>query len=302
MWPTYGQNFRAFFIVYIQKNLYNYTNLNIKGDQIMKKPIVITLTNHKGGVGKTTISCNLSASVSRLKRRSGARYHGLLIDFDPQGNTSDTMLKEGVNPNDTISELFRYGGSVDRGIYPTKSKFLDIMPCDLRLFMMEDFLRESGQFMDLKTIIDTNNAVFGKYDYIVIDSPPNLGPFMLNAISASDYYMVPIEAGSIYSLTGLHTLEQVIENHLKQYGINSKLLGYVLNRYDGRTIASKEMMSQARHFYKNLLFDTVIRDNTTVKRAQGCKKTVHQLQPNSFGAIDFDALAKEFIQRLKLDV
>lgn len=267
----------------------------------MKKPVVITLTNHKGGVGKTTISCNLSSSICRLNKKS-SKYKGLIIDFDPQGNTSDTMLKQGVSPEHTITELFKYGGSPERCIYPTKSKNLDIMPCNLHLFMMEDFLRESeNRLMDLKIIFETNPKVFKDYDFIIIDSPPNFGPFMLNAISASDYYMVPIEAGSIYSLTGLHTLEQVIENHLKDRDINVQLLGYVLNQYDGRTIASKEMLSQARHFYKELLFDTVIRNNTTVKRAQACKKTVHQLEPHSYGAIDFNDLAKEFIKKVKLN-
>jgi chromosome partitioning protein len=268
----------------------------------MKKPIVITVTNHKGGVGKTTVSCNLACSIARRKKSNGEHYKGLLLDMDPQGNSSSTIITEKAHVIDTISEVLEYGRPMKDCWYPTKQKNLKVIPSNIHLFRQElKMMQAVSPSKYIQKLFDKEADFLSEFDYMVIDSPPNLGPFMMNSIMACDYYIVPIEAGSIYSLEGLHMLEEIISEIKEVSAKKIDLLGYVLNKFDGRTVAGREMKHQVKHFYGDKMLTTIIRRNTAIEKAQCVKKTVWQVEPNSYGAMDFEALASEVVEKVKLD-
>ena len=259
---------------------------------------IISIANHKGGVGKTTIACNLSAGICRQKKHDGKNYKGLLIDLDPQANTSHTMVKEPQDVTNTIRDALN-GVSMQDCVYPTKQKNLYVCPSNIYLFHEEiKMINSPSSALYCQKILENNKTFLDTFDFVLIDSPPNLGPFMMNAVSCCNHYIVPIQAGGIYSLVGLNLLEDRIKDiqHLTQNDIN--LLGYVLNEYDARTNASKEMLSQVKHFYGAKVFESVIRRNTNLQQSQTLKKPVFSLDANCNGAIDFTRLANEVIQKI----
>lgn len=259
---------------------------------------IITVANHKGGVGKTTIACNLSAGICRLKKDNGEAYKGLLIDLDPQANSSHTMLSEKAEVTNTIRDALN-GVALSECVYPSKQKNLYICPSDIFLFKEEiNMLNSPSSALYCKKILENNKTYISGYDFVLFDSPPNLGPFMMNAISSCTHYIVPIQAGGIYSLVGLNLLEARIKDIQALTKHNINLLGYVINEYDARTNASKDMESQVRHFYRDKVFNTVIRRNTNLQQSQTLKKPVYQLDANCNGAIDFSRLAGEVINKI----
>jgi len=260
---------------------------------------VITITNHKGGVGKTTVTCNLASGISRLKKSNGDPYNLLILDLDPQGNASQTMLKKGENATNTLTEALA-GTPIMECIYPTVQKGLSIIPSNLVLFQEEiKMLSSPSCALFIKDLFSLNKSYLKRFDYIIIDSPPNLGPFMMNAIAVCHYYIVPLEMGSLYSLLGINNLEERVLDVQRGTGTKGKLLGYLLNKYDGRTSAGQQMKSQVKHFYKDQVLDTVIRKNTTIERAQSSNKSIFSFDLSSYGAKDFSALSNEVVMKIE---
>lgn len=256
---------------------------------------IITITNHKGGVGKTTVSCNLASGIARLQKSDGTHYNLLLIDLDPQANASQTMLKKGENAINTLTEALA-GTPIMECIYPTIQRGLSIIPSNLVLFQQEiRMLSSPSCALFIKDLLLSNKSYLGSFDYIIIDSPPNLGPFMMNAIAVCDYYIIPLEMGSLYSLLGINNLEERVIDVRRGTGAKAKLLGYLLNKFDGRTAAGQQMKNQVKHFYKDQVLDTIIRRNTTIERAQSSNKSIFSFDLSSYGAKDFTALANEVL-------
>ena len=121
----------------------------------------------------------------------------------------------------------------------------------------------------------------------------------MNAIAVCHYYIVPLEMGSLYSLLGINNLEERVLDVQRGTGTKGKLLGYLLNKYDGRTSAGQQMKSQVKHFYKDQVLDTVIRKNTTIERAQSSNKSIFSFDLSSYGAKDFSALSNEVVMKVE---
>ena len=244
---------------------------------------VITISNHKGGVGKTTSTVNLGAALNQQKKRV------LLIDLDPQANLSQSL---GIlEPEKTIY------GSI-RGAYPLTPvevvKGLDVVPSTLDLSGAEiELSGEAGREYILKELID---ALREKYDYILIDSPPSLGLLTLNAFTASDEVILPLQA-QFLAMQGLSKLLEVIEKIQKRLNKNLKIGGVFITQFDGRKVLNRNVFETINEHFNGAVFNTKIRDNIALAEAPAVGQDIFRYSPKSNGAEDYMALSKEILKQ-----
>ena len=243
---------------------------------------VISLSNHKGGVGKTTSTINIGAGLNRLKKKV------LLIDLDPQANLSQSLGIE--EPERTI-----YGAL--KGEYKLEPMEimpgLDLIPSTLDLSGAEvELSGEAGREYILKELIDT---LRGSYDYILIDSPPSLGLLTINAFTASDEVYIPLQAQYL-ALQGLTKLMEVIAKIKSRLNKELKLGGVFITQYDGRKVLNRDVVETIKSHYKESLFKTAIRDNIALAEAPTQGLDIFRYNPKSYGAEDYLSLCKEITQ------
>ena len=246
---------------------------------------IITLSNHKGGVGKTTSSINIGAGLNKLGKRV------LLIDFDPQANLSQSL---GI----VDAEFTIYGAM--RGFYKiapfTILPGLDIVPSTIDLSGAEvEMIGEPGREYILKETIE---PVKNKYDFIIIDSPPSLGLLTINCFTASDEVIIPLQA-QFLALQGLVELVEVIKKIQIKLNTNLSLGGVFITQYDNRKILNKNVSETIVDHFKDQVFKTKIRDNIALAEAPSKALDIFRYNSKSYGAIDYLALAKEVIKRIK---
>ena len=240
---------------------------------------VISISNHKGGVGKTTSAINIGAGLTKLKKRV------LLIDLDPQANLSQSL---GVtDPERTI-----YGAI--RGEYKLQPvqiiKGLDIIPSTLDLSGAEvELSSEAGREYILKELVDPLRR---SYDYILIDSPPSLGLLTINSFTASDEVLIPLQA-QFLALQGMSKLIEVIEKIQKRLNKKLKIGGVFITQYDGRKVLNRDIAESIHKHFKNKIFLTVIRDNIALAEAPAQGLDIFRYDPKSNGAEDYLRLSKE---------
>jgi chromosome partitioning protein len=246
---------------------------------------IITLSNHKGGVGKTTSSINIGAGLNKLGKRV------LLIDFDPQANLSQSL---GI-----IDAEFTIYGAM-RGFYKitpfTILPGLDIVPSTIDLSGAElEMIGEPGREYILKQTIE---PIKNKYDFIIIDSPPSLGLLTINSFTASDKVLIPLQA-QFLALQGLVELVEVIKKIQTKLNTNLSLGGVFITQYDNRKILNKNVSETIVDYFKDEVFKTKIRDNIALAEAPSKALDIFRYNSKSYGAIDYLALAKEIIKRIK---
>lgn len=243
---------------------------------------VISLSNHKGGVGKTTSTINIGAGLNKLKKKV------LLIDLDPQANLSQSL---GVfEPERTI-----YGAL--KGEYELEPleiiPGLDLIPSTLDLSGAEvELSGEAGREYILKELID---PLRGSYDYILIDSPPSLGLLTINAFTASDEVYIPLQAQYL-ALQGLTKLIEVIEKIKRRLNKDLKLGGVFITQFDGRKVLNRDVVETIKSHYKEKLFKTAIRDNIALAEAPTQGLDIFRYNPKSYGAEDYLSLCKEMLK------
>ena len=243
---------------------------------------VISLSNHKGGVGKTTSTINIGAGLNRLKKKV------LLIDLDPQANLSQSLGIE--EPERTI-----YGAL--KGEYKLEPMEimpgLDLIPSTLDLSGAEvELSGEAGREYILKELID---PLRGSYDYILIDSPPSLGLLTINAFTASDEVYIPLQAQYL-ALQGLTKLMEVIAKIKSRLNKELKLGGVFITQYDRRKVLNRDVVETIKSHYKESLFKTAIRDNIALAEAPTQGLDIFRYNPKSYGAEDYLSLCKEITQ------
>lgn len=246
---------------------------------------IISFSNHKGGVGKTTSTLNIGAGLHQLKKKV------LLIDLDPQANLS---LSLGV----VKAENNIYGALCeDYEIKPVSiMKGFDLIPATIDLAKVEtEFIGLQAREYFLKEIID---RIKHQYDYILIDCPPSLGILTTNAFTASDEVLIPLES-QFLAMQGLTELIGIIKKNTKRINPNLIIGGVFLTKYDGRLTLSKEIFNFAKQNFPNEIFDTKIRQNTTLAEAPSTQLDILRYSPNSNGAKDYEELSKEIIKRHK---
>ena len=241
---------------------------------------VIAIVNHKGGVGKTTTTANLGAALAR----SGARV--LCIDIDSQQNlTSSLMNEEDVSLS--ISDSLSNGAALP---IVEVSERLHLCPSDLNLAGVEiDLINRQRDV--LKTMLA---PVLPKYDYIFIDCPPSLGALTVNALIAADEIYLPL-TGEALPLRGIVSLENIV---LKAQRINPALSisGVIIQRYNNRRI-NNAVLDAIRAKYGDRLFNTKVRECIALAEAPAAHCSIFDYDPDSNGAADYTALAREVIER-----
>ena len=251
---------------------------------------VISVTNQKGGVGKTTTAINLAYYLSKNGKKT------LLIDFDPQGNATSGF---GINKNDLIytsSEIVSGSCTLDAAILPTDYKNLFVVPTVPALANTEAELSQADKrFSRLKTAIASSDYNF---DYIIIDSPPSLSLLTVNGLIASNYILLPVQT-EFYALEGLGQLLETVK--LIRKGMNPELdiIGVLPTMVDSRTVLSSQVHEEIKKHFPGKVFDTVIPRNIRVAEAPSHGVPIGVYDKFSKGARAYKALAKEVIKRVE---
>jgi chromosome partitioning protein len=248
----------------------------------------IAILNQKGGVGKTTTTINVAAYLAKLG------HSILIVDLDPQGNaTSGLGIDKQSLENTTYDVLF---GTVNIAhiIKDTSLAGLHILPTNSQLAAAEvDLAIEERREFRLKEALDTIS-----YDYILIDCPPSLGLLSLNALTAANLVLVPVQA-EYYALEGLGQLLDVIQRVRQGLNSNLELLGIVMTMYDSRTSLSEQVMAEVKKHFGQKLFNTVIPRNVRLAEAPSFGKSILEHDKWSKGARSYKSLAKEIEERAK---
>lgn len=246
---------------------------------------VISISNHKGGVGKTTSTINIGAGLNKLGKNI------LLIDLDPQANLSQSLGV--IEPESNIYGALRG----DYKLEPTEIiKGLDIIPSTLDLSGAEvEMSGEAGREYILQEILEPLRA---SYDFILIDSPPSLGLLTINAFTASDLVLIPLQAQYL-ALQGLTKLMEVIDKIKKRLNKELEIGGVFITQYDNRKVLNRDVVSTIEDHFKDEVFKTKIRDNIALAEAPSMGLDIFRYQPKSYGAEDYLSLSKEIMKLYK---
>ena len=251
---------------------------------------VITVTNQKGGVGKTTTSINLSFYLAKAGKKT------LLIDFDPQGNASSGL---GIDKNDldrTMCDVMLDECKLKDVIVANKVKKLYVAPTIPELANVEVQMAEmENKFTILKRAI---NSVEDDYDYIIIDSPPSLSLLTVNGMIAADYLLIPVQT-EFYALEGVSQLLKSMKLVRDAMNPDLELLGVLATMYDRRTVLSSQVLAEVKKFFKEKVFDTTIPRNVRLAEAPSHGVAIGQYDRFSKGAKAYKALAEEVMERTK---
>ena len=248
---------------------------------------IISVANQKGGVGKTTTSINLSTILASRGKRV------LLIDADPQGNATSGI---GVDKNVDVStyDLLVSDNRAMEVIKKTDIKNLYICPSNINLAGAEvQLVSMMSREQRLKEKLD---VVKNKFDFIFIDCPPSLGLITLNAFTASDSVLIPIQC-EYYALEGLGQLLNTIELVKKHLNKRLYIEGALLTMYDGRTNLSNQVVQEIKDNFNNRVYRTVIPRNVRLSEAPSYGLPITMYDPESKGALSYQKLAREFIKR-----
>ncbi len=247
---------------------------------------IIGVINQKGGVGKTTTAVNLSAALAE-------RRNILLVDLDPQANASSGV---GITePEGTVYDVIAGRASARQAVSRTTIPQLDLLAssADLAGAAVElDASRENMLLLSRGLI-----GVRPNYDFIVIDAPPSVGALTLNALAAADLLIVPLQT-EYYALEGIASMMETIERVRGSINSDLRILGILLTMFDGRTRLSQEVEENVRRHFGELVFDTVIPRTVRLAEAPSYGQSVLDYAPSSQGAVAYQALAEEVIERV----
>jgi len=246
---------------------------------------VISISNHKGGVGKTTSAINIGAGLNLLKKKV------LLIDLDPQANLTQSLGL--INQERNI-----YGAL--KGEYKLEPieilKGLDIIPSTLDLSGAEiELSSEPGREYILKELIEPLRS---SYDFIIIDSPPSLGLLTINSFTASDEILIPLQAQYL-ALQGLAKLVEVVDKIKGRLNKGLKVGGVFITQYDNRKVLNRDVVETIQAHFKDEVFKTKIRDNIALAEAPAQGLDIFRYNSKTYGAEDYLALSKEVLKRSK---
>ncbi len=253
---------------------------------------VICIANQKGGVGKTTTAVNLSASIAAGEKRV------LLIDIDPQGNSTSGMGLSKDGSNGTIYHALLRGSGLKEMIQKTPLAFLDVVTSNTDLIGAEiELIQEKDREKKLDRLI---KEVEADYDYIFIDCPPSLGLLTINSLTAAHSVIIPLQC-EYYALEGLGQLLKTIRLIKQSLNPRLEIEGILLTMFDGRNNLSHQVADEVRKHFKDKVFRTIIPRNIRLSEAPSHGKPVLLYDIHSKGAESYLNLAKEIVPNGKTD-
>jgi chromosome partitioning protein len=246
----------------------------------------IAILNHKGGVGKSCTSQNLAAALKLRKKKV------LLIDLDGQANLTESM---GLSIEEPQTIYGAMKGEYPMPLVETPSG-LTLVPSCLDLSAAEsELINEPGREMILKGLIAQTVFDHHNFDYIIVDCPPSLGLLTLNALTAADFLIIPVQA-QFLAMRGMAKLMKVIRIVQQRLNPTLKIGGIVITQFDGRKTLNKSVSELIREAFGEHVFDTYIRDNVSLAEAPVRGKNIFEYCPRSYGAQDYLALSKEVLK------
>lgn len=255
---------------------------------------IISLVNQKGGVGKTTTSINLSASIAVLGKKV------LLVDLDPQGNTTTGM---GINKGElqySVYDVITERCHIDDAILSSRYKRLDVLPATVNLAGLDMELIERSQhepgFKKGSQFKNKIDLVRNRYDYIIVDCPPSLGLITSNALTATDSVIIPVQC-EFYALEGIMQLLNSIMMAKKSLNPNLDIEGVLLTMLDARTNIGFDVVEDIRKYFKERVYNTIIPRSVRLVEAPSHGKPIVAYDPKCRGTEAYLNLAKEVIER-----
>jgi chromosome partitioning protein len=249
---------------------------------------IIAIANQKGGVGKTTTSVNLAASLGVLEKKV------LLIDADPQANASSGLGVDVESIEIGSYQLIEHSVTAKDCIVPTNAPNVDIIPAHIDLVAIEIELvdKDEREYMLKKAIVELKES----YDYILIDCAPSLGLLTLNALTAADSVIIPIQC-EYFALEGLGKLLNTIKSVQKIHNKELDIEGLLLTMYDSRLRLSNQVVEEVQKHFSDMVFQTIIQRNVRLSEAPSYGESIINYDVGSKGASNYLSLAKEIIKK-----
>lgn len=251
---------------------------------------VIAIANQKGGVGKTTTAVNIAASLAAAEKKV------LLIDSDPQGNSTSGMGIDKSQITGSTYDLFTGKRTVDEIKRTTHFSWLDVVPAKIDLVGVEvELIQMIARERVLKKALQ---PVRNQYDYLFIDCPPSLGLLTVNALTAADSVLIPVQC-EFYALEGLSALMNTVKLIKQDLNPELQVEGVLLTMYDGRNNLAEQVADEVRKFFGSKVFNTMIHRNVTLSEAPSHGKPVLLYDIRSRGAQSYLDLAREVLSHAK---
>ena len=249
---------------------------------------ILSIINQKGGVGKSTTAINLASALGLLGKQV------LLVDFDPQGNSSSGLGVEKSLVQQCIYDVLLNGVPIEEAIIPDVTPGVDIVPATINLAGAEvELVSEMARENCLK---DAVGRMRGKYDYILIDCPPSLGLLTVNALVAADKLLIPIQC-EFYALEGVTNLLESMKRVKSRLNPTLDVYGILITMYDSRTTLSKQVVDEVREYFGRLVFNTMIPRTVKLSEAPSFGQPITEYDPKGKGSLAYIELAKEVIAR-----
>ena len=250
---------------------------------------IVSFSNQKGGVGKTTSCVNISAQIANKGKKV------LMIDMDPQGNATSGLGLQKAKIKNTIYDVIIGRCDISEAIIKTKFKNLSVIPANIALAGAEIELQELNE--ELKFIELGLDSIKDDYDYIFIDCPPSLGMLTIKALSVSDGVVIPMQC-EFYSLEGLSQLLNTVKKIKSLYNPELQLVGILLTMYNGRLTLTGQVVAELKKYYADKLFKVPISRTVRISEAPGYGEPICYHDPYGKGSLEYAAVAKELMLRI----
>jgi chromosome partitioning protein len=260
-----------------------------RSPQYAAAPMIIAVTNQKGGVGKTTTVINLAAALAMKGLRT------LIVDLDPQANSSMSFIDVHTLERSLYDALVEPDVKLSDVIVPTKRENLFVAPASIALAKFEaKLVGEIDSHFRLKDTVDPLQA---EYDYIIIDTPPTLGLITVNALVASTHVLIPIQA-SYFALEGTDDLLETIDKVKARANPGLQILGAVITLYDKRTLLARDIRGEIKKVFGGKTFKTTITKSVRLEESPAYKESIFDFAPRSSGAYEYYKLSEEVVGRV----